>query len=223
MEKPSGEVISWTMRDTVTGRSAKAATGMRGRRASPPLGRYILECVLVALVTVLGPPAAGQRAVTGLLGSLNLSGYPPGERPPEFSSRTATGRKVSLASLRGRVVLLTFWATWCSECRPEMPVFEQLHRDFAAEGLTVLGINVREGGPVIRTYAKELGLTFPLVLDPKGEIQASYGVIGLPTTFLIGRDGRAVALAVGPREWDSPPARAIIQALLAEPTARKGA
>jgi peroxiredoxin len=68
----------------------------------------------------------------------------------------------------------------------------------------------------IRGYAKELGLTFPLVLDPKGEINAAYGVIGLPTTFLIGRDGRAVALAVGPRDWSSAAAKAIVTALLAE-------
>ncbi len=123
---------------------------------------------------------------------------------------------VSLADLRGRVVLLTFWASWCQECRPEMPAFEQLHRDFTARGLTVLGVNVREGTRTIQRYARELGLTFPLVLDSKGEIRASYGVIGLPTTFLIGRDGRTVGLAVGPREWDSGPARAIIQALLTE-------
>ena len=185
--------------------------------------RHLVVSVLAALVTILSPPAEGQPVATDLLRTLNLSGYPPGTKPPDFGGRTAKGGTVSLAGLRGKVVLLTFWATWCSECRPEMPVFEQLHRDFAAEGLRVLGINVREGGPVIRTYAKELGLTFPLLLDPKGEIQASYGVVGLPTTFLIGRDGRGVALAVGPREWSSPPARAIVQALLAEPTVRKGA
>lgn len=204
------------------GRSAKAARGMRGRRASPPLGRCMFACVVVALLPVVGPPALGKPPVTRLLGALDLSGYGPSQRPPEFSGRTATGRTVTLGGLRGRVVLLTFWTTWCSECRPEMPAFEQLHRDFVAEGLTVLGVNVRERASVIQTYATELGLTFPLVLDPKGEIQASYGVIGLPTTFLIGRDARGVALAVGPREWGGPPARAIIQALLAEPMVQRG-
>jgi peroxiredoxin len=154
----------------------------------------------------------------GLLEALNLAGYPPGEKPPEFSGRTPEGQTVSLAGLRGKVVLLNFWATWCLECRPEMPVFEQLHRDFAGKGLTILGINVREETSAISGYAKELGLTFPLVLDPRGEITLSYGVIGLPTTFLIGRDGRAVARAIGSREWGAAPGRALIQALLAEPT-----
>jgi peroxiredoxin len=185
-------------------------------------GKAALAWGLITLVTILGPPALSQPPVARLLGSLSLSGYPPGARPPEFSSRSATGKTVSLVRLRGRVVLLNFWATWCVECRPEMPAFEQLHRDFAAEGLTVLGINVREGAPIIQMYAKDLDLTFPLLPDPKGEIQRLYGVIGLPTTFLIARDGRAVALAVGPREWGSPAGRILIQTLLAEPTAREG-
>jgi peroxiredoxin len=103
-----------------------------------------------------------------------------------------------------------------------MPVFEQLHREFATQGLRVIGINARERTAAVREYSKELGLTFPLVLDSRGEINAAYGVMGLPTTFIVGRDGRAVALAVGPREWTSVPARALIQTLLAEPAALKG-
>lgn len=172
------------------------------------------------MVTILGAPAASGAEVGDLLGKLNLSGYRPGTKPPEFNGTTADGRTVSLASLRGKVVLLNFWATWCQECRPEMPVFERLHREFVAQGLSVVGINAREGTAGIRGYAKELGLTFPLVLDPRGEINAAYGVIGLPTTFLIGRNGQAVALAVGPREWAGTEARSLIKTLLAEQIGR---
>lgn len=178
--------------------------------------------VLIAIVTILAAPGASRAGAPDLLERLNLSGYPPGAKPPEFNGATADGRRMSLDSLRGKVVLLNFWASWCLECRPEMPMFEQLHREFAAQGLSVVGINAREGIAAIQRYAKELSLTFPLILDPKGEINAAYGVIGLPTTFLIGRDGRAVALGVGPRDWASAPARAIIRALLAEPVARRG-
>ena|SRR2546427_948845 len=177
--------------------------------------------LIIAIVTILGALQASRAEVTELLQELNLTAYPRGARPPEFNGHTTDGRTVSLASLRGKVVLLNFWATWCQECRPEMPLFERLHREFTAQGLSVIGINAREGGVAIRAYAKELGLSFPVVLDPKGEISGAYGVIGLPTTFLIGRDGRAVALAVGPRDWASVPARAIIQALLAESAALK--
>ncbi len=137
-----------------------------------------------------------------------------------MSSHTVSGQPISLAKLRGNVVLLTFWATWCAECRPEMPLFEQLHGEFAKQGLSILGLNVREDRDTIQRYAKDLGLTFPLVLDPEGDISRSYGVIGIPTTILIGRDGRTAALAVGPRDWGSADARAVIQALLAKPVRR---
>ena len=126
-----------------------------------------------------------------------------------------------MAGLSGRVVLLNFWATWCLECRPEMPAFERLHRDFTAQGLSVIGINAREATSMIREYGKEHRLSFPLVVDPSGKINSAYGVIGLPTTFLIGRDGRAVGLAIGPRDWDGKTARTLIQALLSEPPALK--
>ena len=176
---------------------------------------------IAALMTAVNAPAAERPALPELLKALNLSGYPSVMQPPEFSGLAANGQKVSLAGLSGRVILLNFWATWCLECRSEMPTFERLHQEFSAQGLAVVGINAREGTVTIREYAKELGLTFPLILDPSGKINSTYGVIGLPTTFLIGRDGRPVALAVGPREWASTPARALIQALLAEPAAPK--
>ena len=179
-------------------------------------------CGIVALMTVLNAAAAERPALPELLNALNLSGYPSVMHPPEFSGFTADGQKVSLAGLSGRAVLLNFWAAWCLECRSEMPTFERLHRELSVQGLAVVGINAREETTTIREYAKELGLTFPLISDPTGQINSAYGVIGLPTTFLIARSGRAVALAIGPREWGGKPARAIIQALLAEPAALKG-
>ena len=174
-------------------------------------------------MTALNAPAAERAALPELLKALNASGYPSPMEPPEFSGVTSDGQRVALASLQGKVVLLNFWATWCLECRPEMPMFERLHHEFSAQGLAVLGINAREGTSTIREYGKELGVTFPLIADPTGKINSAYGVIGLPTTFLIGRDGRPVALAVGPREWDGKPARRLIQTLLAEPAALKRA
>jgi peroxiredoxin len=168
------------------------------------------------LVLLFTSPAIGQPELPDLLGALNLSDYPHGMWPPPFKGQTVAGQAVSLADFQGRVVLVNFWATWCAECRSEMPLFERLHRDFASRGLTVLGINFHEDTSHIQRYVKESDLTFPLVLDPEGEIFRSYGVVGLPTTFLVGRDGRPVALAVGIRAWGSAEARALIQALLAE-------
>ena len=173
--------------------------------------------VAVLLVLAAGSPAPGAPEIEALLKVLDLRSYRTGTRPPDFGGPSLDGPPLSLRDLRGKVLIVNFWASWCRECRPEMPVLERLHRESAASGLAVVGINAREERAAVARYARELGLTFPLVLDPTGEINSHYGVIGLPTTFLVGRDGRAVALAVGPRDWASPPARALIQGLLAEP------
>ena len=104
-----------------------------------------------------------------------------------------------------------------------MPALEHLHREFAARGLAMIGINAREDAATVSRYATDLHLTFPLIVDADGKINALYGVVGLPATFLIGRDGRAVAFGVGSREWTGAPARALIEALLTEPASRAGA
>jgi peroxiredoxin len=182
----------------------------------------VSACCIISLTSTLTAVATERPVLAELLKPLNLSAYPSLMHPPDFSGLTPDSRRVSLASLQGKVLLINFWASWCLECRPEMPMFERLHRKFSVQGLAVTGINARERTSTIRAYARELNLTFPLILDSSGKINSAYGVIGLPTTFLIGRNGRAVALAIGPREWDGKAARALIQALLDEPTAMKG-
>ena len=172
--------------------------------------------ILVLGIVVVGAANAAAAETAALLKSLNLTAYTAGTTPPEFSARTPGGETFSLAALRGKPLVVNFWASWCLECRGEMPAFERLHHDFAARGLTVIGINTREPAAAVRRYAKEMKLTFPLLLDIDGEINRAYGVIGLPTTFVIARDGRAVGLAVGPRAWSGAAARDIVTSLLAE-------
>src|SRR5215470_11821495 len=167
------------------------------------------------LVASLGSSAGAEpAAVAPLLKPLDLRGYPSGTMPPAFSGPTLEARRVSLGDLRGKVLLVNFWASWCLECRPEMPMLERLHRELGPRGLAVVGVNAREDRDAVRRYARDLDLTFALDLD--GKINAAYGVVAVPTTFVVGRDGRAVALAIGPRDWASPAARAILDALLAE-------
>jgi len=190
----------------------------------PGLGLLVVVLLMMvpaSQVTAQAPTTAPQP-LTPLLKALDLRGYPSPTVPPKFAGSTFDAHEVSLAKLQGQVVIVNFWASWCAECRPEMPVLERLHRERAGRGLVVIGINVREGMPTVRRYARELDLTFPLVLDTTGAINSLYGVVGLPTTFVIDRDGRAVALAVGPREWESAPARALFDALLREPARQRG-
>jgi len=177
--------------------------------------------VLVVLVVALRPLAGVPAPLGDLVTAFDLVPYTHYLRAPGFSAITTTAQPVSLTALQGQVVLLNFWATWCVECRPELTGLEQLHHALASRGLVVLGVNAGEDIKVMQRYARHLGVTFPLVLDPQQTISQRYGVAGVPTTFLLGRDGRTVALAVGIREWQSPAARRILDALLAEPAPPK--
>ena len=96
--------------------------------------------MLVAGV-VFAATATAQPGDAASLRALGLGGYAPKERPPGFTALTTEGGRLSLSGLRGKVVLLTFWATWCQPCRDEMPLFERLHRDLGREGLVVVGVN----------------------------------------------------------------------------------
>jgi peroxiredoxin len=186
--------------------------------AWPPAWLAARMLAIGVLVAVLvGAASAEEPALASLLKTLDLRGYPTRAAPPQFNGSTLDGRHLSMTEYRGSVIVLNFWTTSCLECRSEMPVLERLQREFSSRGLAIIGVNFRESPATVQRYTKELGLTFPFVLDRDGKINALYGVIGLPTTFLVGRDGRAVALAIGPREWESAPARALIAALLAEP------
>jgi peroxiredoxin len=191
------------------------ATAIGPRHAFMHHGVCRLLAQGLPLIAVCGPASADRPPVASLLKALNLVEYRAGTVSPYFSGNTLDGRQFSTTDRRGKVVVMNFWASWCAACRPEMPALDRLHREFAARGLTVVGINAREGKAAVGRYADALGLTFPLVLDSDAAIDAGYGVIGLPATFLIARDG-AVGLAVGHRDWGSAVSRALIQALLAE-------
>jgi peroxiredoxin len=121
-----------------------------------------------------------------------------GSLAPDFGARTLDGPSIRLRELRGRTVVLNFWATWCAPCRAEMPLLDERSRALAERGLIVLGANFDEPEEYVRAFRDELGLSFALLLDPGGEIQSLYRVIGYPTTFFIDADGviRAVHLGV---------------------------
>lgn len=183
-----------------------------GKRRTGAFGPVLLGG-LIAVVLAASPNATAE-SLSELMDRFALSRYPDGIQAPEFRSCCHRGEELSLAALRGRVVLLNFWTTWCTECRKDIPALERLHKEFTPNGLTVVGINLRESQGAIERYAESLSLTFPLLSDARGHIQSAYGVVGTPTTFLVDREGQAVALAVGGRRWDSTLGRNLIQKLL---------
>lgn len=111
-----------------------------------------------------------------------------GAPAPDFELETLSGGKLSLEDLRGKTVLLNFWATWCGPCRVEMPAiqsrFEQHHPE-----LEVLAINFDEPANQVQAYVQELGLTFTVLLDPGGEVQRLYRIRGYPSTYIVDEDG----------------------------------
>ncbi|HKJ83742.1 MAG TPA: TlpA disulfide reductase family protein, partial [Mariprofundaceae bacterium] len=118
------------------------------------------------------------------------------------------------ADLRGKVVILHFWATWCIACRHEMPQLEALWRQHREE-MAVLGINVDRGNRSgVARFVKEYHVGFPSVLDAAGTVRHRYRIRALPTSYLIGRDGRMIGRIVGERDWGSPAARKMIDTLV---------
>lgn len=112
-------------------------------------------------------------------------------RAPDFALTTTDGITVSLSSLRGKVVLLNFWATWCPPCKAEMPDLDALHREYGAEhDFLVLGVNNMEGGAEVAGFAQREQLTFPLLLDADGRVSEKlFSVRYLPTSMIIDREG----------------------------------
>ena len=122
-----------------------------------------------------------------------------GGRAPAFEAATVEGERVSLAELRGEVVLLNVWATWCFPCIREMPSLEALHRELASEGLRVVGVSVDAAGDVgdIRAFVEEHGLSMTILHDPEQRVARAFATRGVPETFLIGRDGTLLKHWIG--------------------------
>lgn len=133
-----------------------------------------------------GPPTPAGSSIAPMVGSL----------APDFELAALGGGRVRLSDLRGRAVLVNFWATWCDPCRLEMPDLQD-RADRFADRLVVLGVNFDEPESDVRAFAEELDLTFPLLLDPGAEVQELYRVLGYPTSVFIDQAGVIRALHVG--------------------------
>jgi peroxiredoxin len=127
-----------------------------------------------------------------------------GSRAPEFSlPRLGGAEPVRLADLRGRVVLVNFWATWCRPCEDEMPAMQRLYETLGGSGFELLAISVDEDPALVEGFRDRLGLTFPILLDPDQRVARGWQTFRFPETLLVGPDGVVVERYVGPKEWDA--------------------
>ena len=115
----------------------------------------------------------------------------------DFNFQDLKGQTWSLDKVKGKVVLLRFWADWCPYCRYEMPVIEKYYRKLKKEGFLVLAVNVKQSPEVALAFTAQLDITFPVPLDPDGKMARRYGVYAIPTNFLIDREGVIREILIG--------------------------
>lgn len=177
-------------------------------RANNPARRPALLPALIGILALACATAwAGGAPLTP------VTGNPPA---PDFTLPDTDGNPVKLADLRGKVVLLNFWATWCPPCREEMPSMQSLWEDLAEEAFVMLAVNVGEDDDEVFAFTNEFPtpLGFPILMDKNSALLGDYPVIGLPTSFIIDKQGNMAYKTVGGREWDDPEVREILRELM---------
>jgi len=133
---------------------------------------------------------------------------------PSFQINDLTGKPVRLGDYDGRVILLNFWATWCIPCREEMPALQQLWEKFRDHGFTIIAISADSDTAAVEKFVAKTSLTYPVLMDMDNSVQSAYEVMAIPMTYLISHDGKLSGRIMGIRDWASPEAFELIDALL---------
>ena len=157
---------------------------------------------LVILITI---------ATTSLVQAASVSGP-----APNFTLKSLDGKNLKLSEMRGNVVLINFWASWCGPCRQEMPLLNALHNKYAPLGFTVLGVNVEENSDDARGFLVNFPVDFPILLDNKNKVSKQYNVIAMPTTVVVDRDGNMRFLHKGYKSGDEKAYRKMVKKLIRE-------
>ena len=164
-----------------------------------------------------------------LLAASCTSGRGPGDGPvgvgtvaPDFELPVLDGETVRLSGLRGKVVLINFWATWCAPCREEMPSMERLYRRLGSDSFEILAVAVDEGGEeAVRRFLEDIPHSYPILLDATSARRLAartgqaYGITGVPETFIVDRQGYIIEKVVGPADWSDPTMVAYFEGLVA--------
>jgi peroxiredoxin len=165
--------------------------------------RYNFTCVSLVFMAVVLLCACEQRGDGQGAKSTKVA---VGETAPDFTLQNMQGETVTLSDLRGQVVLVNFWATWCPPCRQEMPSMEELYQHFEGKEFEMLAINVegRNGPEAVADFLKDKTHSFPILFDEDAQVQRQYKVFKYPETFVVNRDGTVVEHVVGAIDWMQP-------------------
>jgi thiol-disulfide isomerase/thioredoxin len=176
----------------------------------------------LAVVVLAGTQGYAESLMQGLRGQ-GVGTAPKPLDPIEFELQDLKGKYIKLSGLKGKVVFLNFWATWCGPCRTEMPSMQRLYEQFKDQGLEILAVDLQEDKTRVQSFVKELGLTFTVLLDTKGTVGAQYTARAIPTTYLLDRQGFVFARTVGAREWDTPEMLELFRHILKDGVIYEGA
>jgi peroxiredoxin len=164
----------------------------------------ILVLAVAGLLLLFGQQRSGKHAVMG-----------EGDRAPDFRLAALDGRTVSLSALKGRVVMVHFWATWCPPCVEEIPTLERLYRAMFGQEFELLAVSVDEGGArSVRPFLERQRLSLPVLLDPGRAVANNYGTFKFPETYLVDREGVIRKKIIGAADWTRPEAVALIAELM---------
>ncbi len=142
----------------------------------------IILAIILSLVLLLAGCSAGSEPLTPSMARV-------GEPAPDFKLENLDGQSVSLSDLRGKPILLNFWATWCPPCRAEMPFLQQIYEEWSDKGLVLLAIDIGEGPSQIKEFLEANNLSLPVLLDSNKSVAQKYNITAIPTTFFIDKDG----------------------------------
>lgn len=116
-------------------------------------------------------------------------GVPNGKPAPDFELKTVEGKAIKLSDLKGKAVMINFFATWCPPCRAEMPTLQEVYKQYEAQGFVVLAVDLNEPEVAIRSFRDSLGLTFPIVVDKDDKVSRMYDIVPLPTSYFVDKKG----------------------------------
>lgn len=178
-------------------RTSQPAPAARRRGASAVARRTPIVLAMAAMVALSACSGADGGGGSGSDGPSTAGAAAPltrasiGNAAPAYAARSLAGDSVSLAEMRGKVVLLNIWATWCHPCRTEIPELQALYERERERGLEVVGVSVDAGGEdaAVADFAREYGVTYPLWRDGDGRVSTTFAAVGVPATYLIDRDG----------------------------------
>lgn len=160
----------------------------------------LLAALWATTLPLAWPPVVLAESDTAQL----LDPLPEQPEAPGFELEGPDGVTYSLADMRGKPVIVNFWATWCPPCRAEMPAMQRAWEQLEAQGVMMVAVNVGESKEEIATFTEQVPVAFPLPMDTDMSVSQSWPMKGLPTTFIVDPDGRLVYQAQGEREWDDP-------------------